>query len=126
MVRNFVDGAVVDAPHETFERIYPVDGSVTALGCTEADAATVDAAVNAARAALTGPGGSMTVQERAAVLRRVADELERRFDDLVAAEVGDTGKSSARRGRWTSRAARPTSGRSPTSATAARPSRTRP
>ena len=35
----------------------------------------------------------MSEQERAVVLRRVADELERRFEDLVAAEVGDTGKS---------------------------------
>ena len=53
----------------------------------------MDAAVGAARAALRGPWGRMSEQERAAVLRRVADELERRFDDLVAAEVGDTGKS---------------------------------
>ncbi|GAA1415173.1 aldehyde dehydrogenase [Catellatospora coxensis] len=35
----------------------------------------------------------MSEGERAAVLRRVADELERRFDDLVTAEVADTGKS---------------------------------
>ncbi|GAB3859847.1 hypothetical protein GCM10029963_61780 [Micromonospora andamanensis] len=37
-----------------------------------------------------GSGGE---RERAEVLRRIADELERRFDDLVAAEVADTGKS---------------------------------
>ena len=34
----------------------------------------------------------MGEQQRAGVLRRIADELDRRFDDLVAAEVGDTGK----------------------------------
>ena len=59
----------------------------------EADASTVDDAVAAARAALRGPWGRMGERERAEVLRRVADELERRFDDLVAAEVADTGKS---------------------------------
>jgi aminomuconate-semialdehyde/2-hydroxymuconate-6-semialdehyde dehydrogenase len=37
----------------------------------------------------------MSDQDRAGVLRRVADELERRFEDLVAAEVADTGKSQA-------------------------------
>jgi aminomuconate-semialdehyde/2-hydroxymuconate-6-semialdehyde dehydrogenase len=52
----------------------------------------VDEAVAAARQALRGPWGRMAEQERAAVLRRVADELERRFDDLVVAEVADTGK----------------------------------
>ena len=53
----------------------------------------MDDAVAAARAALRGPWGRMGERERAEVLRRVADELERRFDDLVAAEVADTGKS---------------------------------
>ena len=37
----------------------------------------------------------MGERERAEVLRRVADELERRFDDLVTAEVADTGKAIA-------------------------------
>ncbi|GAA1522195.1 aldehyde dehydrogenase [Agromyces terreus] len=34
----------------------------------------------------------MSVGDRATLLRRIADAIERRFDDLVAAEVGDTGK----------------------------------
>ena len=61
----------------------------------EASQSTVDDAVAAARAALRGPWGRMGERERAEVLRRVADELERRFDDLVTAEVADTGKSIA-------------------------------
>ena len=85
----------------------------------------MDAAVAAARAALRGPWGRMSEQERAAVLRRVADELERRFDDLVAAEVADTGKPSPRRAPSTSRAARRTSGPSRTSWRPRRPSRSR-
>lgn len=91
LLRHFVDGAFVASP-STFAKISPVTGEQIFDVC-EADSETVDAAVNAARAALRGPWGRMSEQERAAVLRRVADELERRFEDLVAAEVGDTGKS---------------------------------
>ncbi|TCN34829.1 aminomuconate-semialdehyde/2-hydroxymuconate-6-semialdehyde dehydrogenase [Kribbella orskensis] len=91
LLRNFVDGAFVSS-ESTFAKLSPVTGQKIFDVC-EADAATVDAAVTAARAALKGPWGRMSEQERSVILRRVADELERRFDDLVAAEVGDTGKS---------------------------------
>ncbi|MFC5266928.1 2-hydroxymuconic semialdehyde dehydrogenase [Kribbella qitaiheensis] len=91
LLRNFVDGAFVES-ESTFAKLSPVTGQKIFDVC-EADAATVDAAVTAARAALKGPWGRMSEQERAVILRRVADELERRFEDLVAAEVGDTGKS---------------------------------
>ena len=91
LLRNFVNGEFVDGG-STFAKYSPVTGDKIFDVC-EADASVVDAAVTAARAALKGPWGRMSEQERAVVLRRVADELERRFDDLVAAEVGDTGKS---------------------------------
>jgi aminomuconate-semialdehyde/2-hydroxymuconate-6-semialdehyde dehydrogenase len=91
LLRNFVDGVFVSS-ESTFAKLSPVTGQKIFEVC-EADAATVDAAVTAARTALEGPWGRMSEQERAVILRRVADELERRFDDLVAAEVGDTGKS---------------------------------
>ncbi|QNE18441.1 2-hydroxymuconic semialdehyde dehydrogenase [Kribbella qitaiheensis] len=91
LLRNFVGGEFV-ASSSTFAKLSPVTGEKI-FDVSEADEATVDAAVSAARAALNGPWGRMSEQERAVVLRRVADELERRFDDLIAAEVGDTGKS---------------------------------
>lgn len=91
LLRNFVGGSFVDGG-STFAKVSPVTGEQI-FEVAEADASVVDAAVRAARAALDGPWGRMSEQERAVVLRRVADELERRFDDLVAAEVGDTGKS---------------------------------
>ncbi|WP_427889631.1 2-hydroxymuconic semialdehyde dehydrogenase [Kribbella sp. GL6] len=91
VLRHFVDGSFVESPGR-FAKVSPVTGEQIFDVC-EADAATVDAAVGAARAALKGPWGRMSEQERAVVLRRVADGLERRFEDLVAAEVGDTGKS---------------------------------
>jgi aminomuconate-semialdehyde/2-hydroxymuconate-6-semialdehyde dehydrogenase len=91
LLRNFVGGSFVEGG-STFAKVSPVTGEQI-FDVAEADASVVDAAVGAARAALNGPWGRMSEQERAVVLRRVADELERRFDDLVAAEVGDTGKS---------------------------------
>jgi aminomuconate-semialdehyde/2-hydroxymuconate-6-semialdehyde dehydrogenase len=90
---HFIDGAFVDSP-ATFPKASPVTGEVL-CEVAEADESTIDTAVTAARAALRGPWGRTSEQERAAVLRRIADELERRFDDLLAAEVADTGKPVA-------------------------------
>ncbi|GAA0381293.1 aldehyde dehydrogenase [Acrocarpospora corrugata] len=90
LLNNFVDGRFVPG-EKTFAKVSPVTGE-TIFEVAEAGPGTVDAAVDAARRALRGPWGRMSEQERASVLRRVADELDRRFDDLVAAEVADTGK----------------------------------
>ncbi len=89
-LRNFIDGEHVDGI-AGFEKFTPVTGSLLAT-VHEAGPEEVDRAVRSARAALDGPWGRTTVNERAAVLRRIADTIERRFDDLVAAEIGDTGK----------------------------------
>ncbi|MPZ28717.1 MAG: 2-hydroxymuconic semialdehyde dehydrogenase [Micromonosporaceae bacterium] len=89
-LRNFVDGGYVDGVR-TFDKRNPVDGRLVAR-VHEADARLVDAAVGAARTALAGPWGRSSVAERVAVLRRVADQIETRFDGLLAAEVADTGK----------------------------------
>jgi betaine-aldehyde dehydrogenase len=64
-----------------------------ALGeVADATPAEVDAAVAAARATLRGPWGETTPGERAAVLLRWADLLERHADELTELEVGETGK----------------------------------
>jgi len=91
--RAFVDGDFHDGA-ATFEVISPVDGSVVAVA-HEAGAELVDRAVGAARRALDGAWGRSTVTERVALLRRIADRIDARFDDLVAAEVADTGKPEA-------------------------------
>lgn len=91
LLRNFVAGEFV-AAGQRFTKASPVTGEPV-FEVVEADASAVDDAVAAARAALRGPWGRMGERERAEVLRRIADELERRFDDLVTAEVADTGKS---------------------------------
>ena len=90
ILRNYIDGEFVGGVR-SFGKASPVNGKVI-REVAEAGESEVDAAVGAARAALTGPWGRTHELERAAVLRRIADEIERRFDDLVAAEVADTGK----------------------------------
>ena len=88
--RNYVQGEFVTTGKQ-FPNTSPIHGEVLAE-VHEADVALVDRAVQAARAALKGPWGKMSPAERAAVLHRVADGIERRFEDFVAAEVADTGR----------------------------------
>ena len=89
---NFIGGQFVPAASgRTFENRSPVDGSLVSL-VAEAGEPEVDAAVQAARAALKGPWGKMTLQERTELLHAVADEISRRFDDFLQAEIADTGK----------------------------------
>ncbi|GAA2451805.1 2-hydroxymuconic semialdehyde dehydrogenase [Agromyces soli] len=92
-IRNFIGGAPVDGV-AAFDKFDPVDGSRIAV-VHEAGAEQVDRAVAAARAALDGPWGRMSVAERARILRRVADVIDHRAEELIAAEVGDTGKPEA-------------------------------
>jgi aminomuconate-semialdehyde/2-hydroxymuconate-6-semialdehyde dehydrogenase len=91
-IRNFIDGEFTTAKSgKTFENRSPVDGRLIGL-VAEAGAPEVDAAVRAARAALAGPWGAMDTAKRTELLYAVADEINRRFDDFLAAEVADTGK----------------------------------
>jgi aminomuconate-semialdehyde/2-hydroxymuconate-6-semialdehyde dehydrogenase len=91
--KNFIGGEWV-ATGRTFEDRNPVDGSVIGL-VHEAGRAEVDEAVHAARGALAGPWGSMTLPQRVDLLYAVADGINRRFDDFLAAEIADTGKPHA-------------------------------
>ena len=88
--KNFINGEFV-ATKSLFEKRAPIDNQV--LGQVhEAGSAEVDAAVAAARAALKGPWGTMSVVERSTLLSAVADEINRRFDEFLQAELADTGK----------------------------------
>ena len=93
ILRNFVAGEFVESGR-TWDKIGPVDGAVIAR-VHEADAGLVDRAVAAARAALDGAWGATTVAQRTALLRRVADRIEERFEEFVLAESADTGKPLA-------------------------------
>jgi aminomuconate-semialdehyde/2-hydroxymuconate-6-semialdehyde dehydrogenase len=94
-IANFVDGAFVEADDAgSYDKIDSVDGSLSAR-VHEADAALVDRAVTAARRALDGTWGATTVTQRTSLLRKVADRIEDRYEEFVAAEVADTGKPAA-------------------------------
>ena len=91
-IQHFINGVYTPGSGDrTFENRSPVDGSLIAL-VHEASEADVDAAVKAARAALKGPWGRMTMEERSVILHKVADGITRRFDQFLAAECADTGK----------------------------------
>ena len=57
-----------------------------------ADAADVDAAVAAARAALSGPWGASSARERGRLVRRLADRLLERADEVARLETLHNGK----------------------------------
>jgi aminomuconate-semialdehyde/2-hydroxymuconate-6-semialdehyde dehydrogenase len=74
-----------------FEKHSPVDGSLVGT-IAEGGIEEIDAAVQAARTALTGPWGQLTLTQRTDLLHAVAREIDRRFDEFLDAEVHDTGK----------------------------------
>src|SRR5688572_25431669 len=88
--RNYVQGRFVASARQ-FDDIDPATGRVTAI-VHEADASLVDDAVDAAGSALRGTWGETTAEQRAAALDKIAAGIERRAEDFLAAEVGDTGK----------------------------------
>ncbi|AOZ02843.1 2-hydroxymuconic semialdehyde dehydrogenase [Cupriavidus sp. USMAHM13] len=88
--QNFINGQWV-ATGRQFDDRNPVDNSLIGR-VHEAGRAEVEAAVAAARAALAGPWGCMTVAQRVELLHAVADGINRRFDDFLQAEIADTGK----------------------------------
>ncbi|MEV0010636.1 aldehyde dehydrogenase family protein [Streptomyces sp. NPDC047973] len=77
----------------TREIVDPADATVLAL-VSEGDAADTDAAVAAARRAFDdGPWPHRSVADRAGLLRRVADLLQRDREEIAITESRDTGKT---------------------------------
>jgi aminomuconate-semialdehyde/2-hydroxymuconate-6-semialdehyde dehydrogenase len=92
-IQNFIDGKFVPGVR-TFDKRSPVSGALIAQ-VQEAGRPQVDAAVAAARAALRGPWGRMALAERVERLVAVADGVNKRFEEFVAAECADTGKPAS-------------------------------
>jgi len=92
-LKNFVDGEFVSGVR-LFDDINPADGTVIAQ-VAEAGPELVDNAVQAARRALDGEWGSWGVRQRAALLYKIAEGIEARFEEFVRAESADTGKPFA-------------------------------
>ena len=90
--QHFINGQFVSSVSgKTFEKRSPLDNTRLSL-VAEGGQPEVDAAVAAAKAALHGPWGKMTTEQRVAMLHAVADGITARFDDFVAAEEADTGQ----------------------------------
>jgi aminomuconate-semialdehyde/2-hydroxymuconate-6-semialdehyde dehydrogenase len=91
-IAGFWDGQSASVRNRpTFKNIDPATGGVVAW-VEEATRDDVDAAVRAAKAALKGPWSTLSIDDRAKLLHRIADEIEKRFDEFLKAEILDTGK----------------------------------
>ncbi|MGO9519484.1 MAG: 2-hydroxymuconic semialdehyde dehydrogenase [Candidatus Korobacteraceae bacterium] len=93
VLSNFVNGEFVSGGRE-FDDINPADGTLIAR-VAEAGPQVVDAAVHAAHQALRDGWGSWGIRRRAALLYKIAECIEARFDRFVEAEAADTGKPVA-------------------------------
>lgn len=92
LFKHFINGQfVASADGRDFEKRRPTDNAVIGR-VAEGRAPEIDAAVSAAKAAMKGPWGAMTTEARTALLYKVADEITRRFEDFVEAEMADTGQ----------------------------------
>ena len=90
-IKNFINGAFSDGwGDKTFDKRSPLTNAVIA-SVAEASNADVDFAVASAKKALKGPWRKLTISDRVELLHAVADEMTRRADDFVLAEIADTG-----------------------------------
>ncbi len=91
-ILHFIDGrAAPSVDCRSFEKRSPLNNQPIAR-IAEGGQVEVDAAVTSARTALKGDWGRMGMDRRVTMLHNVADEITRRFDDFVAAEMADTGQ----------------------------------
>ncbi|MAO57263.1 MAG: 2-hydroxymuconic semialdehyde dehydrogenase [Rhodospirillaceae bacterium] len=89
---HFIDGAYrPSASGKTFPVVAPATGEIYAAA-HEGGEAEVNAAVSAARSALNGAWGALSIADRTDLVISVADEINARFDDFLEAEIIDTGK----------------------------------
>lgn len=92
LIEHFINGEfVASANGKRFPKHSPLNNQPIA-SIAEGGKAEVDAAVQAAHQALKGEWGALTLEQRVDLLYGVADEITRRFDDFVAAEMADTGQ----------------------------------
>src|SRR5438046_3711249 len=88
--KMLIDGKWVDSVSgRTFESINPATGE-TIAHVAEGEAPDIDRAVKAARRAFEkGPWRKMSARERGKMLWKLADLIEKNFDELAALETLD-------------------------------------
>lgn len=89
-LRNFVAGEWCGSAR-IWEKHSPFDGRVVAR-VHEASPEMIDRAVEAGRKAAEGEWGGAPLRERVRAVRALADALMARVDDLIEADVADTGR----------------------------------
>ena len=90
----FIDGQKVPAASgKTLTTVNPSTGEFLAR-LAAGDQSDVDRAVLAARKAFKGPWSTWTPYERQALLTRIAQVLDERFEELVQIEAMDMGAPS--------------------------------
>ena len=91
-VQHYINGQFIDSiSGEFFDNYNPATAEIiskVALG-REPE---VNAAIAAAKAALTGEWGQMKLNDRIALMYEIGNEIDRRFNDFLEAECLDTGK----------------------------------
>jgi acyl-CoA reductase-like NAD-dependent aldehyde dehydrogenase len=88
----FIDGRYVPATTgKTFETVDPYTQQAWAR-VPDASTQDIDLAVDAARRALEGPWGSMTGFQRAKLMHRLGELIEKNAEPLARMEVRDSGK----------------------------------
>lgn len=91
-ILNFIDGEFTQGDSGcTFDAVSPIDGKVFGV-VHEAQQAEVNAAVFAAKKALSGPWGQIKLADRVDLLYGIADGINARFEEFLEAEILDTGK----------------------------------
>src|SRR5262245_54605636 len=94
--RMLIDGKWVEAASgKTFESRNPATGELLAH-VAEGDAADIDLAVAAARRAFNGPWAKLKPYERQQILLKLADLVERHFDELSTLDTLDMGAPISR------------------------------
>ncbi|WP_064791962.1 2-hydroxymuconic semialdehyde dehydrogenase [Shewanella woodyi] len=91
ILTSYIDGHFINSDTH-FDNINPVNGQ-TIAHISEATPKMIEDAVISARAAQDSTWGKMTVNERCALLHKVADRMAEREEEFIAAEIADTGKS---------------------------------
>ncbi|MET0049072.1 MAG: 2-hydroxymuconic semialdehyde dehydrogenase [Sedimenticola sp.] len=91
-IKHFINGEFTgSASGKTFPNINPATNEQIGI-VHEAGQEEVNQAVEAARAALEGLWGRLPIAERMALLHKLADGINARFDEFLEAECLDTGK----------------------------------
>ncbi|MBL4744600.1 MAG: aldehyde dehydrogenase family protein, partial [Cycloclasticus sp.] len=89
-VKGFINGEFVSSGE--FGDIYSPTTGELVCKYHKTSIAQVDEAVQAAKTALKGPWADFSIQQRVEILYKIADGIDARFDEFLAAECLDTGK----------------------------------